>query len=351
MWKRNHSLPEQIERGLDMNENLFRPQFDTLKLSDKLWLMQTLATRYNLTFKELYAFSRWGQSCTTGLFEKGGREFVFVPGDTVILGWEGFIQGMDKANQEELADIFAEIEYEGTAEEFLRQGMTPVRQMTIGPMFVGRKLEEIGWESVPMNDPRITAHPEWLENLQRWAGQDSQSFEIHETVRFERNADSWRAWLCHPMTYPEFQRSLLWELAASLPTPDEWAYLCGGGCRTLFPWGDGLDHKMKLHHFESEEDQGKPYDMEQANFFGLSIAYDPYKRELVDGKTLTTCGGDGGCNICGGMGPLLGYLPCSPHCKPEVREDNEIHNDYDFFRPVIRVQTSGWRMVIDRAQE
>ena len=32
-----------------------------------------------------------------------------------------------------------------------------------------------------------------------------------------------------------------------------------------------------------------------------------------------------------------GFLPCSPHCKPEVREDNEIHNDYDFFRPVIRV--------------
>ena len=91
MWKRNHSLPEQIERGLVMNENLFRPQFDTLKLSDKLWLMQTLATRYHLTFKELYAFSRWGQSCTTGLFEKGGREFVFVPGDTVILGWESFV--------------------------------------------------------------------------------------------------------------------------------------------------------------------------------------------------------------------------------------------------------------------
>ena len=118
--------------------------------------------------------------------------------------------------------MFAEIEYEGTAEEFLRQGMTPVRQMTIGPMFVGRKLEEIGWESVPMNDPRITAHPEWLENLQRWAGQDSQSFEIHETVRFERNADSWRAWLCHPMTYPEFQRSLLWELTHLLDVQYEW---------------------------------------------------------------------------------------------------------------------------------
>ena len=32
---------------------------------------------------------------------------------------------------------------------------------------------------------------------------------------------------------------------------------------------------MKLHHFENGEDQGKPYDMEQPNFFGLSIAYDP----------------------------------------------------------------------------
>ena len=334
-----------------MKENLFRPQFDTLKLSDKLRLMQALATRYHLTFKDLYAFSRWGQSCTTGVFEKAGREFVFVPGDTVTLGWEGFVQGMDKANLEELAELFAEIEYEGTAEKFLQQSMAPVRQVTIGPMLVGRKLEEIGWESVPINDPRIAAHPDWLDALRKLAERDGQSLEIHETVRFERNCDGWQAWLCHPVTYPKFLLSLVWELAATLPTPDEWAYLAGGGCRTLFPWGDWLDYSMHLHHFESEEDQGKPYDMEQANFFGLSIAYDPYKRELVDGKTLTTCGGDGGCNVCGGMGPLLGYLPCSPHCKPEVREDNEIHNDYDFFRPVIRVQTSGWRMVIDRAQE
>ena len=308
-----------------MKENLFRPQFDTLKLSDKLRLMQALATRYHLTFKELYAFSRWGQSCTTGIFEKSGREFVFVPGDTVTLGWEGFVQGMDRTNQKELSDLFAEIEYDGSAEEYFRQGMAPVRQVR--------------------NDPRITAHPDWLDALQKLAGRDGQSLEIHETVRFERNGDGWQAWLCHPVSYPKFLLSLVWEQAAALPTPDEWAYLAGGGCRTLFPWGDGLDYSMHLHHFESEEDQGKPYDMEQANFFGLSIAYDPYKRELVDGKTLTTCGGDGGCNICGGMGPLLGYLPCSPHCRPEVREDNEIHNDYDFFRPVIRVQTSGWRMV------
>ena len=53
---------------------------------------------------------------------------------------------------------------------------------------------------------------------------------------------------------------------------------------------------------------------------------------------LTTCGGDGGCNICGGLGPFLGFLPCSPHCKPEVQEDKELNGDYDFYRPIIRLE-------------
>ena len=328
-----------------MNENLFRPQFDRLESSEKLWLMRTLAARHGLTFREICEFSRWGQSCTTGVFEKCGREFVFVPGDTITLGWERFAVGMDQESTAELDEVFSEWGIDCTPEEFIGESMAPVRQVTVGPMFVGRRLEEIGWESASMDDPRITAHPEWLESLQRWADKGGRSLEISQTVRFERDGGGWHAWLCHPTTYQKFRLSLLWEVMATLPTPDEWAYLCGGGCRTLFPWGDGLDYSMHLHHFESEEDRGKPYDMEQANFFGLSSAYDPYKREVVDGETLTTCGGDGGRNICGGMGLLVGYLPCSPHCRPEVRDDDVINNDFDFFRPVIRVQTSGWRTV------
>ena len=84
--------------------------------------------------------------------------------------------------------------------------------------------------------------------------------------------------------------------------------------------------------------RNRPYDMEEPNFFGLSIAYDPYMREVVQADRLTTCGGDGGCNICGGLGPFLGFLPCSPHCKPEVQEDNELNGDYDFYRPIIRLE-------------
>ena len=138
--------------------------------------------------------------------------------------------------------------------------------------------------------------------------------------------------------YLDFQNRLQ-KQGFSLPTTDEWAYLCGGGCRTLFPWGDGLDYSMRLHWFEDmDEDENRPYDMEEPNFFGLSIAYDPYMREVVQADRLTTCGGDGGCNICGGLGPFLGFLPCSPHCKPEVQEDNELNGDYDFYRPIIRLE-------------
>ena len=77
-----------------MNKRLFRTQFNQMENIEKQVLMESLAARYDMTFLGLHTFDRWGQSCTTGIFRKDGREFVFVPGDTVTLGWEGFVQGM-----------------------------------------------------------------------------------------------------------------------------------------------------------------------------------------------------------------------------------------------------------------
>ena len=68
-----------------MNEYLFRQGFARMDTSEELELMNSLATRYDMTFRTLQTFDRWGQSCTTGIFVKDGREFVFVPGDTVTL--------------------------------------------------------------------------------------------------------------------------------------------------------------------------------------------------------------------------------------------------------------------------
>ena len=42
---------------------------------------------------------------------------------------------------------------------------------------------------------------------------------------------------------------------------------------------------MHIHHFEEQGGDG-PYDMEEPNFFGLSIGYDPYMREVVEADEL-----------------------------------------------------------------
>ena len=327
---------KRIEGELTMNEKLSRPQFNQMDTTEKQTLMESLAARYDMTFLGLHTFDRWGQSCTTGIFKKDGREFVFVPGDTVTLGWEQFAVGLNQESWEELEYLFREWEMERDPEEMIRESMAPVRQVAIGPMLVGRELEEINWEPVKLEDPRLRS--EWLEDFRQFALTDRDSLTLAGRARFERDSDSWQVSLYHEVDYLDFQNRLQ-KQGFSLPTADEWAYLCGGECRTLFPWGDGLDYSMRLRWFEDiDEDENRPYDMEEPNFFGLSIAYDPYMREVVQADRLTTCGGDGGCNICGGLGPFLGFLPCSPHCKPEVQEDKELNGDYDFYRPIIRVE-------------
>ena len=329
---------KRIEGGLSMNEKLFRTQFNQMENTEKQALMESLAARYDMTFLGLHTFDRWGQSCTTGIFKKDGREFVFVPGDTVTLGWEQFAVGLNQESREELEYLFREWEMERDPEEMIRESMAPVRQAAIGPMLVGRELEEINWEPVKLEDPRLRS--EWLEDFRQFALTDRDSLTLVGRARFERDSDSWQVSLYHEVDYLDFQNRLQ-KQGFSLPTADEWAYLCGGGCRTLFPWGDGLDYSMRLRWFEDmDEDENRPYDMEEPNFFGLSIAYDPYMREVVKAEQFTTCGGDGGRSICGGLGIFLGFLPCSPHCKPEVQEDKELNGDYDFYRPIIRVDVN-----------
>ena len=59
-----------------MNEKLSRPQFNQMETTEKQALMESLATRYDMTFLGLHTFDRWGQNCTTGIFETAGARTV-----------------------------------------------------------------------------------------------------------------------------------------------------------------------------------------------------------------------------------------------------------------------------------
>ena len=158
-----------------------------METAEKQALMESLAARYNMTFLGLHTFERWGQSCTTGIFQKDSREFVFVPGDTVTLGWEQFAVGLNQDSQEELDYLLQEWEMECDPNEMIRESMASVRQVTISPMLVGRKLEELCWEPVKIGDPRLTAHPDWLKKFRDFVWSDLESLTIHQSVRMERN--------------------------------------------------------------------------------------------------------------------------------------------------------------------
>ncbi len=52
-------------------------------------------------------------------------------------------------------------------EELIGENMAPVRRAAIAPMLAGRELEELGWEPVQLNDPRL--RPDWLEDFRQFA--------------------------------------------------------------------------------------------------------------------------------------------------------------------------------------
>ncbi|MCH5204740.1 MAG: hypothetical protein J1F03_08315 [Oscillospiraceae bacterium] len=313
-----------------MDERLIRAQFNGLSEPEKVEIMKSLAERYQMNFKEISNFSRWEKSSATGIFEKDGADFVFVPGDAVTLGWASFSEGLTADSAEELREVYEEFEFDGTYEEFLGSMLTSPHTVEIMPMLAEREPRGIYGDKIPVDDPRV--RPEWREALTRAiSGRETlTAFTVLDKVRFTRTGDIWKAEIYSDITYAGLLENLAID-GYSLPTADEWAYLCGGGCQTLFPWGDGIIQGLRLQHFDKA-----PFTLYKPNFFGIKIAFDPYKSELIHANSPMSMGGDGGVNICGGLGKFLGYLPCSPYYKPQAVE--EPMDGECLFRRIIRIE-------------
>lgn len=325
-----------------MYELLMRKTYDDLTTEEKQHLLMQLAEQYHLQYQRMETFSCWGKTTETAVYTYQGSEFVFVPGDSVTLGWDGFTEGMDALTCAEIQAMLDEYEIKDTIEEFLRSMTTPVRQVTVGPMLVERRQQEIGWEPVSFDDPRLLEDPVWMEKFAAYRQECQRQegmLEFVGQVRFQKLGEDWQAAIYHNVTHRELKEQLA-QQGFWLPTVDEWEYLCGGGCRTLFAWGDSFLKEFCLRHFEDTRQQNPVYTLEQPNFFGLTIGFDPYRREIVEDAALLFKGGDGGCNVCGGMGIVLGYLPCTPYFALVEEEDRDdlLNGDFDFLRRIIRIQ-------------
>jgi len=327
---------------------LYNPRYSVLTREEREALLISL-TKYcdeRFTFLRFERFERFGMATDTAVYICKGAEFVFVPGGEVTLGWDAFAIGPDDLTLSEIDEFFKEFEFEDPPEleVLLREQMSPVRKVNIAPMLVERYVNDndVGWRNIALDSPELEPFQKDIEKHFRGTGM----FTISSKMRIFKDKETGeiRSQIYEPIAFNDFLKKLHGE-NFSLPTEDEWEYLCGGGSRTLYRWGDSFDYEMKLHHFEAALPKDAPYTLEEPNQFGLSIAYDPYQMEVVENSEYFLKGGDGGCNICGGSGMVFGYLPVATYFRSEslsisndeLNYQGDIGGGYTFYRRIVRL--------------
>ena len=342
-------------------DKLYNPEYDLLSVYDKKELLNKIAKVYGLEvigFKEFSAFEKY--TYTAEFRSKEGIEFVFVPGESIKLGID--FKGRKPSeifNEENLYDLaysfidehedetdsqdyitrikekLEDNEFVSTIEDYLNNNFSKEEIILIHPLLVQKDYSETCWKNIL--DEELKENKEWQTMIENAEQKGISEITVHKSICLYKENESW-----HGKVYRESKfKELLQDITDNdyfLPTKREWEYLAGKGCRTIFPWGNNMDFSMKLRHIELMDDE-EEYALEKENFFGIYIADDPYCREIVyDDGVFSYKGGDGGRNICGGMGPVWGYFPVSLYFEEKDEEIGEyINGGYDFFRRVIRI--------------
>jgi hypothetical protein len=235
--------------------------------------------------------------CRLAVFSHDGARFVMVPGGKVEIGFSTESFTPSPAQLESYLESQEGFELPELV-TFLARTTTLRRRVTVTPLLVEAVPREVGLEELPLD------HREVRQALRQYRG---GNVEVHLRLRLRRDeTHGQRAWRIHPTSHAELSA----ELAVHrfrLATADEWEWLNGAGCSTLFRWGD----HCPCDRFPTDPDDDG-FDLHRrSNAFGLVFAADPYQLEVVVESDLRV-GGDGGSAICGGVGFFLGWLALAP---------------------------------------
>ncbi|MDU7876645.1 MAG: hypothetical protein E7J29_08085 [Veillonella sp.] len=238
--------------------------------------------------------------------------------------------------QRKISETLEDEEVLSNIETYFTHNFTQEGEFVIPPLLVQKEYSETCW--IPISDADLGQNKEWQQMIENAEKTGLSETMVHNTVCLYKIDDSnWCGKLYGETTFKKLLQDIKIH-GYSLPTQREWEYLAGKGCRTIFPWGNNIDFSMNLKHMEWMDNDGE-YTLEKENFFGLIIGDDPYCREIVyDECGFSYKGGDGGRNICGGLGVVWGYFPVSPYFQDsEMVVGDYINGGYDFFRRVIRI--------------
>lgn len=281
----------------------------------------------------------------TWLLEYEGSQFVFVAGQrNVTLGWDIEKCPLGEGVLESLREEFTlgREYYEEEMKEMEEDYQNQIRKAEAsGDSEKAEKLrEELSEELEACGNQRDEGgYGDWEDYMKKWKE------KLSECLSPLRMADIGDMIVEVDNRYIEKDASSLAEAVRSLKeghftlaTEDEWEYLCNGGARTLFRWGDTLDDVMEeIFNVGSVSMAKEKPLLEQPNMFGLFIAYNSYKNEIIDDENYVK-GGDGGCSLCGGDGAIQ-ILPCyTAFYRERVGGDDcRLSKNYYCYRRIIRM--------------
>lgn len=314
--------------NVDIFEQMLRPNWqllsdETKKSVFRHVLMYFINPLTEISSIQLKNFQMCGMKCRTFEVNIDGDTFVFVPGEReAILGWDTGTEGlkihelfqlpssfrttygtsltMEQLNEiEEYMNRIKNEKYDfqsvESVNEFINDHTSVLRRASILPMLVEKKAKPVGTRFMGILDsvsgifsgdnhfysrvePAISEKlfPDLTEEQSLTWTLPSRAFVPDEFLLIQRDSlDCYDVYSHESMGYDE-QKKSIYRLGMDLLDINQWEYMCGGGTRRLFRWGNDLKNHGESYAVEPIEKA------KQQNMFGIEFDTTQSSYELTN---------------------------------------------------------------------
>ena len=189
-------------------ENLYNEVYSTLPIEEKKEILENLAKKYNMELLRFETFSKYSKSTFTAVFKYKESEFVFVPGDTVTLGYEGLPKNLSDETLKGLKYCLDETEDLNTVlGKYIRDNFSKLRKVTIKPMLVERDLQTVAWRKSNLEELK-NFDSDLLKDYNEFKSSDYNRLTLDETARFTKVGNDIEIELYDDISYEELCENL-----------------------------------------------------------------------------------------------------------------------------------------------